>query len=229
MDAIRVSKGPSLAWVALLSLLSAPVLAQSGTIGTITVTPTNQTVAAGGSFGLTFYFDFGGDSSTPGTTVSSFDYTLTYDSTQLTLDPGQMAAITGASGTFTPFGSDQSLSAAGTYGATAYSDSQEHLYALWEAVDGNGNPTLPLALWGQNSVTYEFMLASGAAVGSTTNVTLSLDYTDGNLNYYDTQDFSAVITAATQTVPLPASAVLLFSGLGLLLVGRPLRRDRAAH
>jgi len=227
----------------LLTLGLTEARADTVDIGISTSAPSSETPGAS-EFGVTFTFDFHASGTT---TVAGFDYKLTYDPKQLSMDPTQLASIATQTGQFTPFGTDtflntQSLSGGvGTYtinplgplavdtGGTS-ADGLEHLNASWYNYDSNFTFYNPLTPAGTASVTYLFTLAASATPGAITNVTLVMDYTDADLNNHPQTgsgqyNITVPITVAASTVPLPASGLLM--SVGFAVIGAFLRRRRS--
>lgn len=213
--------------VALVATLSVLVMRDAQAIA---VTTTDVTAAPGDSFGVTFNFDFGSD-----TSVTSFQYELLFDPALVTFTGESVA------GQFTPFGTDATLGDLSfpglPYEITSATDPQGggHETAAWFAgFDESFNPII-LDLSGQTSVTYLFDLSPGAAGGSTSSISAMIDsYSDAYFNSFPSLGDPSIGATATLSVtggqatavPEPSTLSLMLAGMGLFGLGSLLVRRR---
>ena len=86
--------------------------------------------------------------------------------------------------------------------------------ATWYALDDSDPPVPlpPLEYSGTGPLILSFKLASTFALGSSTPVNFTLNWSDQNLDPFGPNTAVANVTA----VPVPPSCMLLFSGIGAL-------------
>lgn len=202
----RITGRFELALIALLTLL-----VMSEARAQIAVTGTDVTATPGSTTDVAFNFDFGS-----GASFTSFAYELTFNSAALQLTgvsvDGQfssLAAIESATGQFTPFASDATLSngdptdllppfysppPAGDLNSTG-----DGVASWFAAIDADGN-YVPVNDSGETTITYVFDVLSDA-VSSTVSAMID-SFTDGSGNPGTPVGASAAVTV-TSAVAAP--------------------------